>query len=67
MTIRLNGKNYALTGEIKTLHDLLEELKIQGQVVIIEQNQQIIDRSRYPDTTVASGDVIEIVHFVGGG
>ncbi|QNR20808.1 MULTISPECIES: sulfur carrier protein ThiS [unclassified Exiguobacterium] len=67
MTIRLNGKNYALTEEIKTLHDLLEKLEIQGQVVIIEQNHQIIDRSSYPDTDVTSGDVIEIVHFVGGG
>lgn len=67
MNIRLNGKDYALTEEITTLHDLLQQLAIDGKIVIIEQNRQIIDRSRYPDTTVQPGDVIEIVHFVGGG
>lgn len=67
MNIRLNGKDYALTEETTTLHDLLQQLAIDGKIVIIEQNRQIIDRSRYPDTTVQPGDVIEIVHFVGGG
>ncbi|HCN59216.1 MULTISPECIES: sulfur carrier protein ThiS [unclassified Exiguobacterium] len=67
MNIRLNGKDYALTEEITTLHDLLQQLAIDGKIVIIEQNRQIIDRCRYPDTTVQPGDVIEIVHFVGGG
>jgi len=67
VNIRLNGKDYALTEETTTLHDLLQQLAIDGKIVIIEQNRQIIDRSRYPDTTVQPGDVIEIVHFVGGG
>ena len=67
MNIRLNGKDYALTEETTTLHDLLQQLAIDGKIVIIEQNRQIIDRSRYPDTTVQPGDVVEIVHFVGGG
>ena len=67
MNIRLNGKDYALIEGTTTLHDLLQHLAIDGKIVIIEQNRQIIDRSRYPDTTVQPGDVIEIVHFVGGG
>ena len=67
MNIRLNGKDYTLTEETATLHDLLQQLAIDGKIVIIEQNRQIIDRSRYPDTTVQPGDVVEIVHFVGGG
>ena len=67
MNIRLNGKDYALTEGTATLHDLLQQLEIDGKIVIIEQNRQIIDRSRYPDTAVQPGDVIEIVHFVGGG
>jgi len=67
VNIRLNGKDYALTEETTTLHDLLQQLAIDGKIVIIEQNRQIIDRSRYSDTAVQPGDVIEIVHFVGGG
>lgn len=67
MQIRLNGKDYPLAEETKTLHDLIQQLNIDEEVVIIEQNHQIIDRSRYTDTNVQSGDVVEIVHFVGGG
>ncbi|MCK2157632.1 sulfur carrier protein ThiS [Exiguobacterium sp. 17-1] len=67
MQIRLNGKAYPLAKHTKTLHDLIQQLNIDEQVVIIEQNHQIIDRSRYTDTNVQPGDVVEIVHFVGGG
>ncbi|MDI3234263.1 sulfur carrier protein ThiS [Exiguobacterium antarcticum] len=67
MQIRLNGKDYRLAEQTKTLHDLIQQLNIDEEVVIIEQNHQIIDRSRYTDTNVQPGDVVEIVHFVGGG
>ncbi len=67
MQIRLNGKDYPLEEQTKTLHDLIQQLNIDEEVVIIEQNHQIIDRSRYTDTNVQPGDVVEIVHFVGGG
>ena len=67
MQIRLNGKDYRLAEQTTTLHDLIQQLNIDEEVVIIEQNHQIIDRSRYTDTNVQLGDVVEIVHFVGGG
>jgi thiamine biosynthesis protein ThiS len=30
-------------------------------------NQRIIRRADWPSTTLADGDKVEIVHFVGGG
>jgi len=33
----------------------------------VERNREILDRSRYGDVTVEAGDVLELVHFVGGG
>ena len=33
----------------------------------VERNLAIVPRSSWPDTLLADGDRIEIVHFVGGG
>jgi thiamine biosynthesis protein ThiS len=35
--------------------------------VAIEVNKAIVPRARHGEQTVANGDVIEVVHFVGGG
>ena len=33
----------------------------------MERNEAIVPRSRYAETWLASGDALEIVHFIGGG
>ena len=33
----------------------------------VERNQRIVPRAEHPTTLLDEGDVIEIVHFVGGG
>jgi len=33
----------------------------------VELNKQILDRDRYSDFDIREGDMIEVVHFVGGG
>ncbi|EQB37844.1 hypothetical protein M948_04580 [Virgibacillus sp. CM-4] len=50
-----------------TIGDLLNRFNIQEKLVVVEQNQQIINKVVYNQTTLTDGDVIEIVHFVGGG
>jgi thiamine biosynthesis protein ThiS len=35
--------------------------------IAVEHNGQIVQRARWADTPVASGDRLEVVHFVGGG
>jgi thiamine biosynthesis protein ThiS len=34
---------------------------------VVELNGDILPRGGYPDVTVSAGDVLELVHFVGGG
>ena len=65
MQIILNGKP-ATCDNIKTVKDLLGQLQINGQLAV-EINHKIIPRSKYNTQIVNSGDVIEIVHAVGGG
>lgn len=46
---------------------LLDALELVGKRVAVEKNGEIVPRSRYADTRLADGDMLEIVVAVGGG
>jgi thiamine biosynthesis protein ThiS len=50
-----------------TLLQVLEHLGLDPRTVVVELNRDIVRRPRLGETDVASGDTIELVHFVGGG
>ena len=51
-----------------TLADYLASLSLDARTVVVERNGIIVrDRSSFASLELASGDVLEIVHFVGGG
>jgi thiamine biosynthesis protein ThiS len=50
-----------------TIADLVESLGLTPQKVAVEHNAEIAPRSTLADVALADGDVLEIVHFVGGG
>ncbi|MEO6414921.1 MAG: sulfur carrier protein ThiS [Gemmatimonadaceae bacterium] len=51
-----------------TIGDLLRELDVSAEVVVVEHNREIVrDRARLDTLVLATGDSVEIVHFVGGG
>ena len=50
-----------------TLLELLRSLELDPRVVVVEHNRAIVRRPRLAAVTVAPGDAIELVHFVGGG
>ncbi len=51
-----------------TLAELLGSLRLDPRLVVVEHNRTILrDREKYADQALAGGDVLEIVHFVGGG
>lgn len=48
--------------------DLLGTLELDPRMVVVERNREILrDRDALPGIALAEGDVLEIVHFVGGG
>ena len=53
--------------EGQTLAQLLVSLEIAGDRVAVELDRKIVRRSEWDGTTVASGAMLEIVQFVGGG
>ena len=51
-----------------TLSAFLASLKLDPRMVVVEHNRTILrDRDAYASLALAEGDVLEIVHFVGGG
>ena len=51
-----------------SLSDLLASLKLDPRLVVIEHNRTILrNREAYASLVLVDGDVLEIVHFVGGG
>ena len=64
--IRVNGEDRQLEKEI-TLQDFLEREGYQTGRIAVEKDGGIVPKSRYAETLLHSGDVLEIVSFVGGG
>ena len=46
---------------------LLDQMELAGKRVAVEKNGEIVPRSRFSDTPLADGDILEIVVAVGGG
>lgn len=64
-SITLNGAPHR--SEAATIADLVRELELLPEKVAVERNGEIVPRSTLGEALLAEGDVLEIVHFVGGG
>jgi sulfur carrier protein len=69
LTLTLNGQSRTFDSltELATLDQLIAELGLKGDRVAVEHNGQIAPRTVWPNTAIADGDRLEVVHFVGGG
>ena len=66
LTITLNGELREVAGPL-TLAGLLGQLELNPETVVVEHNRRIVRRGELASHPVSTGDVVEIVHFVGGG
>jgi len=64
--LSVNGEVRRFDGALDVAR-LLERLELAGKKVAVERNGEIVPRSRYAETPLASGDQLEIVVAVGGG
>jgi thiamine biosynthesis protein ThiS len=62
----VNGERLQIPEEL-TVAQLLRRLGVRAERVAVERNGAVVKRALYDDEKVASGDVLEIVTFVGGG
>ncbi len=66
MNIQLNGEPRTLP-DSATLQDLLQAEQLLERRVAVEVNGEIVTRSLHAGRALAEGDVVEIVHALGGG
>ena len=65
-------KNITVNGETRqtsasSIAELVGELSLDPAKVAVERNREIVPRSTLAEAGLGDGDVLEIVHFVGGG
>jgi sulfur carrier protein len=66
MRLTVNGEEKSFA-DLAHVADLVSALGLDPRKVAVERNLEIVPRSTYAATTLADGDRIEIVHFIGGG
>ncbi len=65
ITITVNGETRRTSSA--TVAELARELDLDPAKIAVERNGEIAPRSELERHSLAEGDVLEIVHFVGGG
>lgn len=65
MHIFLNGE-YRVTNAA-SVAELVAELGLEGRMIAVERNLEVVPRSTYAQAVLAKDDRIEIVHMIGGG
>ena len=67
IAVTLNGDQREIPAG-STVASLLASLDLEPRLVVVERNRHILrDRDAFSTAELEPGDMIEIVHFVGGG
>jgi thiazole synthase len=66
VTVTINGEARRLEDAVD-VSAFLTGMGLDPAKVAVERNREVIPRSQYNQTTLADGDKLEIVHFIGGG
>lgn len=66
MQLTVNGVSRSVPDGL-TVRALIEHLGLTEGPVAVECNRAVVPRAEHETTRLNAGDVLEIVHFVGGG
>ena len=66
MRLTVNGAAREVPDGI-TVRELVTRLGLLGGPVAVEKNLEVVPRADHARAVLRDGDVVEIVHFVGGG
>ena len=65
MQLVINGQNQDIA--CTTLAELVSNLQLDAQRLVAEVNGTIVAREDFGQTVLKDNDILELVHFVGGG
>jgi len=63
----INGKDHDDLPDGLTVAGLIAYLELPERKVAIERNRDVIPKSTYAEVVLEDHDVLEIIHFIGGG
>jgi sulfur carrier protein len=66
ITVRVNGETHVFPAPL-LLSELLTQIGMNPRLVAVEYNGEILHRQYWSETTVKTGDCLEVVTIVGGG
>jgi sulfur carrier protein len=66
IALQINGTRRELPNATPLL-EFLASKEIDPRFVVVEHNGEIVRRNAYADVMLNEGDVVEIVHMMGGG
>ncbi|MCZ6806112.1 MAG: sulfur carrier protein ThiS [Deltaproteobacteria bacterium] len=66
MRLVVNGEERQVEANM-TVEALLASLGLAGALVAVERNEEVVPRAQHAGTQLAEGDLVEVVHFAGGG
>lgn len=66
ITVTVNGDAQQVAAG-STVADLVASMDLAGRRVAVECNLEIVPKAAHASTRLQAGDVLEIVHAIGGG
>lgn len=66
MNIVVNGAAREFKPDATVL-SVIEALGLHAQTIVVQRNDDIVERERFAETALTEGDVLELVRLVGGG
>jgi len=63
----INGKDHDDLPEGLTVTGLIAHLGLPERKIAVERNREVIPKSVYNETVLENHDMLEIIHFIGGG
>lgn len=66
LQLTINGKPSEMPPG-STMADIVAALNVDVREIAMMRGDSIVARSKYAETALAEGDVIELVTFIGGG
>jgi len=66
VNVHINGKLESLPTDC-SISTLIEQMALEGKRIAVELNLDIVPKSEHLQTQLKEGDIVEIVHAIGGG
>jgi sulfur carrier protein len=65
MKVKINGETKQI--DVMNLKELIEDYGLNPNRIVVEYNGAIPSKEEYEKIIIKENDIIELIHFVGGG